>query len=356
MKQLAPPLVVLAAWALLAGASGVGALAAPDEAAQEGEYRNDSMGVSARVPAGWKFSAESGSPTVWKRLATFWDPVTSSEVVFSARTRASATVEDMEGSVRKDWAQNPRLQVTAMRRVPAAPPTRPVPMVIVDAAFTVKHEPKAGEAAPKVPPPPVTYRVNATYFLAPGFEYMLYATAQSTHWSRITARVDALRESVTFQGAPADAAGPVGEGAYRNNEVLFACRYPSNYSVTAPARSSHIVQFEGVGADDPELGVYHMAFEPEAAEDAARLVDHYVSNGGEASISTIEVFGKQARLVTAQAAVGGRDRTIMIAVLKRGSSELFRLRASMPKGTEAKGRRVFEAFVASFKLGAAAPR
>lgn len=332
------------------------ARAAPEEAAPAGRFRNEALGVSAKVPEGWKLSAEAGTPTVWKRLATFWDPVTGSEAVLSARSRSAASVEDLEGAVRRDWAQNPRLQVTAMRRVPSAPPARPVPLVIVDATFTVKSEPKEGDPAPRIPPPPVTYRVNATYFLGPGYEYMLYATAQSTHWSRITARIDALRESFAFEGAEAQASGPVGEGAYRNNEVLFSCRYPSNYGVIVPARSSHVVQFEGIGADDPDLGVYHLAFEGDAADDAARLVDHYQAGGGEARISTIEVFGKQARLVTAQAAVGGKDQTILIAIVKRGSGELFRLRAAMPKGSDAKGRRVFEAFVASFQMGVPAPR
>jgi len=348
-----PSRPLFAALLLLGALHGAPARAGDAEEDGKSRFRHPSAGVAADVPPGWRVAADRGGPAAWKRLATFWDPKTDSDAVLSARARNASNLEDLEASVRAEWAATPELLITASRRLPAAPPARPVPMLVLDATYTKKAEPNKGEAPPAVPPPPVTWRINATYCLAGGFEYLLYAQAQATHWSRVEPALSTLRLSLSFPlGASAD--GPVGEGAYRNEEHAFSCRHPKDYSVVVPQRSAHVVRFEGPSADDCELGVYHIAFDGSDEEDATRLVEHYVSSGGQARQRTLEVFGKPARLVEAQASVGGKDVTILVAVVKRGGSEVFRLRAQMPRGSEAKGRRVFDAFVASFQMGAAA--
>jgi len=316
-----------------------------------GMYANKELGVRARGPAGWKMVADRASaPTVWNRLVTFNDTSTDAQATLSVRPRAAATLDDLLALVRADWDKTKdRLRVNSMQKVEASVLSK-VPQVIVDGSFTRKPE-KPAESKDGVPAPPsagVPYRVRAVYLLGPGYTYLLYAQCQETHMSRLRAPLEQLRESIQFDQEIDK--GPKGEGSYRSEADGFTCQFPKDYTVITPQRSNHLIQFEGVSENDPVLSIYGFKWEQEAGKDAERLVAHYEENkGGTASSSTMEVAGQQGVLVKAKATIGGQDRIVLIAVVKRGD-DLFRLRASMPVAAEASGTGVFNAWVASFKL------
>ena len=313
-------------------------------------YRNTQLGLTASTPEGWTIVADkTTAPTSWKRLATFHDKDTDAQAVLSVRPRRAATLDDLMGMVRKDWEKTQdRLPMSAMRKVEASA-LSPVAKVIVDGSFVRKGEAKKSAAGVPEPPSNTSYKVQATYYLGPGNTYLLYATAQQTHWSRLRAGLDSMRESLRFDEPPAE--GPTGEGSYRNDHIGFACRFPKGYTVVAPQRENHLVQFEGVSRDDAVLGVYAFGYDQSAAADAERLVAYYEGDkGGTAAISRTEVSGQEAQLVKAKAMITGTDTIIMIAILKRGD-DCFRLRAEFPVGAEAKGTAVFTTFVESFRLG-----
>ena len=84
-----------------------------------------------------------------------------------------------------------------------------------------------------------------------------------------------------------------------------------------------------------------------------RLRAYYEDDkGGTATVTSYEVAGQDGVLLTASAELGGREMTIMLAIVKRGD-ECFRLRGSMPKSGEAKGGSVFRQFVSTFSLRSA---
>ncbi|MDJ0522428.1 MAG: hypothetical protein QNJ90_10200 [Planctomycetota bacterium] len=317
-------------------------------------YRNAKLGVRARGPAGWKMVADRKgvAPTRWQRLVTFNDGATDAQATLSFRPRSATTLDDLLAMVRKDWDKSAdRLRVSSMRKIEASALNR-IGQVVVDGSFTRKAKPaKAKKGVPAPPSAGTPMRVQAIYYLGPGHTYLLYAQAQQTHWSRLRSRLERLRQSVQFDKAVEK--GPTGEGSYRNDATGFACRFPKNYTVVTPQRENHLVQFEGVGAEDAVLSVYGFKWEQSAEKDAERLVAHYEEDkGGTASARTMEVAGQEGFLVTAKAMLGGVDRVVMIAVVKRGS-DCFRLRASMPATAEAKGTAVFRAFVAGFKFSRA---
>ena len=314
-------------------------------------YANPELGVRARGPAGWKMVADRGSvPTTWNRLVTFNDPETDAQATLSVRPRSAATLDDLLSSVRADWDKtNDRLRVNSMRKVEASALSK-VAQVIVDGSFTRKAE-KPPAAKDGVPPPPSSgtpYRVQAVYLLGPGYTYLLYAQCQETHWARLRAPLEMLRESIQFEEEVNT--GPTGEGSYRSEADGFTCRYPKDYTVVTPQRSNHLIQFEGVSEAAPVLSIYGFKWEQDVAKDVERLVAHYEENkGGTASATSMEVAGQQGMLVKAKATLGGQDRIVLIAVVKRGD-DLFRLRASMPVSAEASGTAVFQTWVGSFKL------
>ncbi len=344
--------------ALLAAALAVGLVAAtqleaapPDAKKKQpsgSSYRNAKLGIRARGPSGWGMIADKvAAPSRWQRLVTFNDKATDANARLSARPRVSATLDDLLSAVRKDWDKSAdRLRVSSLRKIEASALNK-IGRVIVDGSFTRK--PKAVKTKKGVPAPPsagTLYQVQATYYLGPGYTYLLYAQGQDTHWSRLKGRLRRLAESVQFDKEPD--LGPTGEGSYRNEAVGFTCRFPKGYTVVTPQRENHLVQFEGVSERDAVLSVYGFKFEQDADKDAERLVAYYEEDkGGTANATTMEVAGQQGVRVQAKAMISGVDRIILIAVVKRGG-DCFRLRASMPAEAETSGTAAFRTFVAGF--------
>lgn len=353
---MTPFRLVLAGVALAACLLPGPALAGPDDppekAPKGSSYNNPGMGIAARAPAGWRMVADKvGAPSTWTRLVTFNDANTDAQAVLSARPRTHGNLDDLLGSQRKAWEKSAgELRVSSMRKIESTTPGVPG-TVVVDATFVRKpSKPEVKPGSPPPPPrPPVTYRVQATYYLGAGYEYLLYAKGQQTHWSRLRGPLSQLRSSLTF-AAGSGADGPRGEGSYRDEKRGFTCRFPKDYTVVVPQRGNHLVQFEAVGGDSPVLGVYGFKWSQTLVKDAERLVAFYEDNhAGEATMRTTEVSGHEAMMVTARASIGGADRVILFALFKR-DDDLFRVRAVMPKSAEAEGTRVFRAFLNSFKF------
>lgn len=315
-------------------------------------YSNKELGVRAEGPEGWKLVADDGSaPSRWRRLATFNDTATDAQAVLSVRPRDAGSLDALMTRVRAEWQKSaPRLRMDGIRKVEASAVSR-VPYVAVDGSFTRKPKPKPAEKG--VPAPPsagVSYRVEATYFLGAGYEYLLYAQGRQTHWSRLRTPLRRLRESVKLADVAADAAAAAGSGMYRNDHLGFSCTYPRDYAIVVPQREHHVVQFEGVSAEDPVLGIYHFKWSESAEKDAERVIAHYEENeGGTAEMKRYEVAGQEGVLVTAKATLGGVDRVILLAIVKRGDW-CFRLRGVVPAAKAAEGARVFRTFAGSLKL------
>jgi hypothetical protein len=340
---------------LLALVTTVGAAAAtaapedppkPAPAPAGAVYKNDPLGLRLEGPPGWTLVADKGGVTTWTRLATWSDKTTDVEAVLSARERKAASLAALEETVKKEWATDPTFTVTTTQVVqPTA--LKPVGMLLLEATQVRKPTPKPGEP----PSAPVIWQVNAAYVLGAGHEYLLYAQGRATVWSRVRGKLDALRDSITLSASPR---GAEGEGAYRDDRRGFTCRYPRGYAVVVPQRPEHVVEFQGVGADDAVLGVYHIKFAEAVERDAERVVAYYAEEQhGEASSAPFEVGGRPGMLVTARASVGGAEQTVFLAVVKRGADEVFRLKAAMPRAQEARGRSAFDALVRSFVLGPA---
>ena len=343
----------------LLGALGVGrSLEAGPEDAKKGPkqgrtYRDRSLGLSASAPAGWQVVVDKGgTPASWRRLVTFNDRATDAQAVLSVRPRTATNLDQVMANVQKSWDKSRgRLRVDSMRKIEASA-LEPLGRIRVDASFTRKPKPKPAKDG--VAPPPVqgvTYRVQATYLLGPDHEYLLYAQGQKTHWSRLRTPLKRLVSSIRL--GTEEKTGVKGEGSYRNDAHGFSCMFPKDYTVVGPQRSNHVALFEGRSPSDPLLSIYAFPWEESIDKDAERLVTHYEEDkGGTASFKTREVAGQEGVLVTANAMLGGEDRTILLVIVKRGST-CFRLRASMPRKIEARGTVVFDAFVSSFRLHSA---
>ncbi len=342
-------------WLLLAGLFlGVAAAMAgaedekPPAKPQGAVYKNAETGLTAHGPFGWKMAKDKPRSVEWTRLVTWFDPKTNSDAVISRRPRTARSINELLGRVQKDWRETPELTVTSMRAVQRTA-VNPIASVIVDATTVVKRKPKRPEDPPV---PPVTYRISATYYLAPKAELLLYVKAQATHWSRVRGAVRDLRTSVKFDGAAANK-GPKGEGAYRHDRFGFTCKYPSGYAVVAPARPAHIVQFEGLSVEAPVIGVFRIKWDAGIDKDVDRMVTYYKEElAGDATTRAIQVGSRAGTLITAHANVGGRDQTFYVVILKRGG-EIWRLKASVPQAQEGPGMQVFKTFLNSFRLGAA---
>ncbi len=320
---------------------------AEDPPAKKGpRFKSEEFGLRAAGPGGWKMSADKPKGASWERLCTFWDPDSSAEAVLSRRPRKARNVRALHGMVMKEWAANKALTVTSMRPVEATELNRQA-YVVVDATYVVKPKAKSPNDPP---PPPQTWRVSATYLLSSGSEVLLYVKSQATHWSRVRGSIDRLRRSVAFL-APTTA-GPKGEGSYRNDRLGFSCRYPKDYTVVQPARKNHVVQFEGATGAAPVLGVYRFEWDASVEKDVERMLNYYrEERGGEAESGTIEVSGKQAKLITARAAIGAGEQVFFLAILKRGG-EFFRLKASSSPEQAGECEAAFKAFADTFLLTA----
>jgi hypothetical protein len=349
MRRTRPSPVPWTALAVLAVALPV--LAGPDAPSAGGPpvYRNDGLGVQVTGPAGWKMATAKTTPTQWSPLVTFYDPGTDTEATLHVRPRRSATVKDLTAELQKEWSADRTITVVGSRAV--EPTARNAAAGVVFEATQTKPatrpEAKPGAPAP-APAAPTTWYVMATYWLGPGYEFLLYAQSRSTLWSRMRPFLEGVRDS--FQLAAA-ARGPEGEGAYQDEARGFSCRFPKGYTVRVPARKNHVVEFAGVSADQPVLGVYHFASASTVEQDAQSLVAYYTEEqNGEATAAPHQVAASPGMLVTARANVGGKDQTFFVAIAKRGG-EFFRLRAAVPRAAEAEGKRVFDAFLGTVTLG-----
>jgi hypothetical protein len=315
------------------------------------DYRNEALGLTLKGPAGWKMTAEKETVSAWKRLVTFYDAGTEADAVLTVRERKHATVQDLEAGIRREWATDRSFTVNSVQTVPATP-GRSHPSVVLEATqVVVPPRPTSPSGAPAPAPPPVTYFIQATYWLGPGHEFLLYAKSRNTLWTRVRPLVEQVRASFALAAAPET--GPAGEGGFADETLGFTCRYPSGYSVRLPKSKSFRVEFKGVGADAPVLSVHHFTGDFPVENDAQGLVKYYAEDqAGEASAEPHEVGGRPGMLVTARAVVEGKPTTVFIGVAKRGDQEFFRVRASMPREAEARGRSVFLAFLNSFGIGA----
>jgi hypothetical protein len=327
--------------------------AEPEPAGQGSSYQNAKLGVSARSPAGWKMVVDkSGTPTSWKRLVTFNDKDTDAQAVLSVRPRSSTSVDALMAATRKAWEKSSgRLRLDSIKKIEASS-LEPIGRVIVEGSFTREPSPKPAKDGVAPPPgPPVGYRVQATYLLGPGYEYLLYAQGQRTHWSRLRSPLRSLAASIRF--AKSEKPGAKGVGSYRSDAHGFSCTFPKDYTVVTPQRANHVISFEGVGESDAVLSIYAFTWDKTADADAQRLVTHYEENkGGSVEVSSKEVSGQEAVFIKAEATLSGSDRVILLAIFKRGDT-CFRLRASVTKEGAAKGLGVFDAFLGGFRLHSA---
>ncbi len=314
-------------------------------------YQNKGLGLRTSGPAGWTMVADKqGAVSSWKRLATWNDKGTDAQVVLYTRPRSASSLDALMGSVRQEWTKSAgRLRLDAMRKVDQSA-MNPVAKVIVDGSFTRKSTPKKTKDG--LPPPPAAstpMRVQATYYLGKGHEYLLYATTRASHWTRLRKGLRRMRDELALEKSAAQ--GPTGEGSYRNEQLGFSCRFPKAHTVVNPQRTHHVVKFAGLAATDPVLSVYAFPYEEDANADARRLVAYYTEDkAGEATSRGGEVSGTEGAEVTARAMIDGTDQAIFIAVVKRGGM-CYRLRCVVPVEEEGKGQAAFRAFVGSFRFG-----
>jgi hypothetical protein len=346
--RLTPWLVIAL---LLGGAHGL--FAEPDAPTAGGSlYQNPRLGLRLTGPAGWKMTPEKEVAVGWVRLVTFSDDSSGVDATLSMRERQNGTVEDLRLSAEREWQADRTITITSRQTV-AATPQAPHASVVLEGTQVVTPEaakPKPGEVPPP-PPTPVAWTLRGTYWLAPGYEYVLYARARSTLWSRVAPKIDEIRASF---GVAARETGPAGEGGFQHETLGFSCRFPSGYAVRIPHVKDQVVEFKGVGADAPVLGIFRFQGDFPVENDAQGLVKYYVEDqSGEAKAQPLTVGGRPGWLVTAHAVLDGKPSTVLIAVTKRGRDEFFRIRASMPKEAETKGRAVFDAFLSTLQIGAA---
>ncbi|MHC5009912.1 MAG: hypothetical protein ACYTG6_03055 [Planctomycetota bacterium] len=336
--------------ALLALAGAVSLLVQSGAHAEEEDggstYRNEELGVLLEGPAGWRMASERGGVTTWTRLVTFYDERTGADVVLSARPRKFAKLSDLRAFVRMEWNADRRFRLTSIRSNDPTP-LRPVGSVVVDGSVT-EDPPEAPEGQP--PPAPVTWQIIATYFLGPGYEFLLYAKAKAGDFSGVRPHFETMRQGLKFTAA--SEAGHEGAGAYVDERHGFSCRFPTGYAVRIPRRARDVAEFRGPGAEDPIISVYRFTWSGDVAADAQRLVSFYEDDlGGSASARNFEMSGRPGMRVRAEARVAGEERIYLLGVVTREENEFFRIRVAMSPETEAKGTAVFDAFVREFKLG-----
>ncbi len=358
IRILPLPIALIAVFLLSVGLS-TGHLAAEPEdgkkkkAAPSGPtFQSKRLGIRASGPAGWTMVADkAGAVSNWQRLATFNDPKTDGQVVLYSRPRSSRGLDNLMAGVRKEWSKTAsRLRMDGMRKIDASA-VNPIGRVIVDGSFARKGK-QAKKGKDGVPPPPAPstpMKVQATYYLGDGHEFLLYAQSRQTHWSRLRKGLAKMRDELALTQKSATSAK--GEGSYRHEGADFTCRFPKGYTVIQPQRANHLVKFVGLSGDDPAFSIYAFPYEQSAAADADRLVTFYESDkGGEASTTGLEVSGTEGVRVKAKAMLDGVDRTIFIAVFKR-NTKCYRVRCVVPSEEEAKGDAAFRTFLDAFKFG-----
>ena len=333
------------------------ALAAPTDAAPRGgeaapakraargkKFKNANEGVEAVTPPSWRLTVDKAGSKSWTRLATFYDPKIKAgpEATLSVRPRRAKNLEAMGPMIRANWAKTSKAKISSLVTVPPSA-TVSIPHVIVEATYVVKGKPKDG-----VSPPPVTFQINATYYLTSEREFLLHGICRSTLWSRVRPLLDELRKSIKL--TKKERSSPVGEGSYRDDLRGFSCRFPKNYTVVMPRFRNHYVDFQGKSTGDPTLGVYLVPFKGTAEQDADRLEAFYVKEqAGEAMVTTAEVAGSTGYVLEAKVNLGGEDKFIIMAITKRGDT-CYRLKATMPASKEVLGRSTFRAFLDSFSF------
>jgi hypothetical protein len=358
IRFLPLPIALIAVLLLSFGLSTGQAGAEPEDgkgkkAAPSGPtFQSKRLGLRASGPAGWKMVADkAGGSSNWKRLATFNDPKTDGQVVLYTRPRNSRGLDSFMAAVRKEWNKtSSRLRMDGMRKIDASG-VSPIARVIVDGSFSRKGKTKkmGKDGVPPPPTPSTPMKVQATYYLGAGHEFLLYAQARQTHWSRLRKGLAKMRDELTL--AEKTTGTPKGEGSYRNERSDFSCRFPKGYTVIQPQRTNHLVKFVGLSGDDPAFSIYAFPWEESAAADADRLVIFYEQDkGGEASTSRTEVSGTEGIRVKAKAMLDGVDRTIFIAVFKRNTT-CYRVRCVVPSEEESKGAAAFQAFLDAFRFG-----
>ncbi len=348
------PTAMLCAWLMMIAGSGTAwctpedgesAPAKPAKRAAKGKkFRSTSEGIEAVTPASWRLTVDKAADKSWKRLATFYDPKVKGgpEATLSVRPRRAQNLEALGPMIRADWAKSSKAKISSLVTIPPSANV-PIPHVVVEAAYVVQGAAKDG-----VKPPPISYQINATYYLTNKREFLLYGICRSTLWSRVRPLLEALRKSVKL--TQKKRSGPTGEGAYRDDIRGFSCRYPKDYAVVMPRFKNHFVDFEGKTSAQPTLGIYRIPFNGTAEQDADRLEAFYVKEqSGQAKVVTGEVAGSTGYLLEAKANLGGEDKFIMMAITKRGK-HCYRLKATMPVASEAAGRSMFRAFLDSFSF------
>lgn len=318
-------------------------------------YANKDLGLAMEGPSGWKLTASSQSAPRWQALATFNDAMSGSVSVLSVRKAAALTLAKLRAEITKSYADDKSFTVTSITDLPSNG-RRPLSGLLVDATQVRPGDPApAGPAGlpPPPPPAPVTWRVNAAYFLGGEYEYLLYTQTKATLFARLQPAVAKMIDGFTLRLSSSQTAAR-GEGTFRDESAGFSCQYPGGYGVRLPERTLHLVEFAPATAG-PVLGVYHLDTAGDLDAEATALVDYYTGAevGGEATASRIDVAGRPATLVTAKARVSGKDEVFFVAVVKR-STDGFRIRCAADATQEAEARAVFEKFVKSFVLASAA--
>jgi hypothetical protein len=310
-------------------------------------YKHAELGLTLTAPKGWTVAAEANQGSSWIPLAKLEPPGGQLVISVSRRPRTAAGLAELEALVKKDWAADKTLNVSAVGVV--EPTTlRPVGMVRLEASQTRKTGPSRPGATPS---PPVVWQYEAVYLLAAGAELRVQAEGPLAAFTPARAQIRATIDGLTLVGA---SRGAEGTGTYRDDLRGFAVKYPAGYGIVVPQRERHVVDFVPVSAEQPVLGVYLLSWEKSVSEDVERLIKHYKDErGGEATSRVDDVAGQPGAWITARVTENGRDTTILMALAKRGN-DLFRLRAAMPQASTEAGTLAFKAFVASFTLSAPA--
>jgi hypothetical protein len=310
-------------------------------------YDNPGLGVAITGPAGWTITPDKEAGHGWQRLCVLADAASGAESVVSVRKARSGTLPEMREATRRLFAEDRTFSVTSTTDVPPRP-SRPFPGILVDGTQTVPGTPTPAKdpSAPPVPAAPVVQRFRYLQLLGHGREWLVYTTVRATVWSKVADAVVALENALAVKVESAR-----GEGAFRDEEAGFSCRYPAGYGVRVPDRTQHVVEFAPSG-EGPVLGVYRYESADDLDAEAAALVAYYTGDevGGEAEKKAIELAGRSAYVVRAKGTVDGRLQLFLVAVLKRGSDTTFRLRVAADVEAETAAQAAFDAFLKSFAL------
>src|SRR5262245_26847600 len=280
---------------------------APAQPAQPAgpSYKNAQFGLSVDAPAGWRMVAGKGDVPTWVPLATFTEPQSGALAALNARRATAVTLGKLREEVTRSYAEDTSFRVASITDLPSGA-KRPWPGLLVDATQTRPADPPPpGTPPPTVPQPPVTWRVNAAYYLGGEHEYLLYVQAKASLWARVQPVVDRMIQDLTLKAQGA-ANAPRGEGTYRDDRAGFSCKFPATYGVRIPDREQALVEFAPAG-DGPVLGVFRYDSEGDLDHEAKALVDYYTGSevGGEATSATTDVGGRSAAFVKATARIGG---------------------------------------------------